>query len=215
MNVDICSKLDQEFQERELSRRICAIYQGPELHARLRYRDLYMNKSRSVLAWPDNTASQRPRWVVPQPGEGGMNRTPTWGRTYWGGALFCLTADIAIRKKTNNRKGLQDALRAIVAAGGTIEKEWPLSKLLQIGDDATGTTVLIDMYRQWKDSPVQINLTELWNELGVRSSGRSILFESGTSLAAIRKGITAPVSQSREALPTAIWVNHAAAQTTK
>ncbi len=52
----------------------------------------------------------------PGPGDQGMNRTHTWGRTYWGGALFCLVADVAIRKQTKNKKGLQDALRAIVAA---------------------------------------------------------------------------------------------------
>src|ERR1700740_1987142 len=57
------------------------------------------------------------------PGAPGVGCTPTWGRTYWGGALFCLLADIEIRKRTGNRKGLEDALRAIVNAGGTIETE--------------------------------------------------------------------------------------------
>ncbi len=30
----------------------------------------------------------------PQPGDQGIERTHTWGRTYWGGALFCLVADV-------------------------------------------------------------------------------------------------------------------------
>ena len=54
---------------------------------------------------------------LPAAGDRGLDYTPTWGRTYWGGALFCLLADIDIRKRTSNRFGLQDALRAIVAAG--------------------------------------------------------------------------------------------------
>jgi hypothetical protein len=153
---------------------------------------------------------------LPQPGEGGMNTTPTWGRTYWGGALFCLAADIAIRKETNNHKGLQDALRAIVAAGGTIEKEWPLSQLLQIGDSATGTTVLIDMYKQWKNSPVRLNLAEMWKELGVRSSGNKVELVPDSPLAEIRRGITAHHRQpGEEAFPAAIWTNDAAVQGTE
>jgi len=35
-----------------------------------------------------------------------------------GWRAVCLVADVEIRKQTGNRKGLQDALRAIVAAGG-------------------------------------------------------------------------------------------------
>ncbi len=47
----------------------------------------------------------------PRPGDKGLERTQTWGRTYWGGAMFCLVADVQIRKATGNRKGLQDAFR--------------------------------------------------------------------------------------------------------
>jgi predicted metalloprotease with PDZ domain len=75
----------------------------------------------------------------------GLNNTHTWGRTYWGGAMFCLVADMTIREKTGNQKGLQDALRAIVASGRTIDKEASLLETLQIGDRATGTSVLTDM----------------------------------------------------------------------
>ena len=37
---------------------------------------------------------------LPQPGDEGLDNTHTWGRTYWGGAIFCLLADIEIRKRT-------------------------------------------------------------------------------------------------------------------
>jgi len=103
----------------------------------------------------------------PAPGDQGMDRTHTWGRTYWGGALFCLVADVNIRKQTQNRKGLQDALRAIVAAGGTIDHDWPLIRALEVGDKATGTTVLTDQYKQWSESPSPVDLPTLWKDLGV------------------------------------------------
>lgn len=128
----------------------------------------------------------------PQSGDEGLNHTHTWGRTYWGGALFCLVADVEIRKETQNRKGLQDALRAVVADGGTIDQDWPLERALEIGDQATGTHVLTKMYAEWKDKPVVVDLPRLWNELGVRSTpGGAIEFVADAPLANIRKAMTA------------------------
>ena len=128
----------------------------------------------------------------PEQGDRGLDHTPTWGRTYWGGALFCLVADVRIRELTHNQKGLQDALRGILAAGGNIENEWPVAKAFQIGDQATGTTVLADLYAQMKDSPVTVDLDAMWRKLGVVSAGRDVSFDDRAPLAAVRKAITAP-----------------------
>ena len=126
----------------------------------------------------------------PGPGDEGLDRTHTWGRTYWGGALFCLVADVNIRRETGNRKGLQDALRAIVAAGGTIDHDWELPKALDIGDRATGTRVLTSLYAEWKDSASPIDLPRLWNELGIRAGADGIELDAKAPLAAVREGIT-------------------------
>ncbi len=127
----------------------------------------------------------------PATGDAGMDRTHTWGRTYWGGALFCLVADIEIRRQTDNRKGLRDALRAVAAEGGTIEHDWPLDKALAIGDRATGTHVLTKLYAAWKDNPVPVDLPALWSQLGVRSVGNEggIEFVAGAPLTNIREAI--------------------------
>ena len=128
----------------------------------------------------------------PQPGDEGLNRTHTWGRTYWGGALFCLVADVEIRRETHNRKGLQDALRAVLAEGGAIDQDWPLEKALAIGDRATGTPVLTTMYAEWKDKPVTVDLPKLWEELGIRSvAGGGVEFVANAPLASVREAITA------------------------
>jgi hypothetical protein len=42
----------------------------------------------------------------PRRGDHGLDETHTWGRTYWGGAMFCLVADVEIRRTTANSKGL-------------------------------------------------------------------------------------------------------------
>jgi len=41
--------------------------------------------------------------VLPGRGDRGLDHTHTWGRTYWGGALYCLLADVQIRRETHNR----------------------------------------------------------------------------------------------------------------
>jgi hypothetical protein len=131
----------------------------------------------------------------PEPGDRGMDQTHTWGRTYWGGALFCLVADVEIRKQTHNQKGLQDALRAIVAADGTIDHDWPLMRAFEIGDKATGTTVLTSMYGKWGKSPVPVDLPELWKNLGISHDKDGITLMNDAPLAKVRMAITAPQSR--------------------
>jgi hypothetical protein len=126
----------------------------------------------------------------PAPDDRGIDNTHTWGRTYWGGALFCLVADVEIRKQTHNRKGLQDAFRAIMHEGGTMEWEWTIDTIFETGDRATGTHVLQNLYGDWKDKPVTVNLDQLWRDLGVEMKGDSVIFHDDAPLAAIRKAIT-------------------------
>ena len=125
----------------------------------------------------------------PQDGDEGLDNTHSWGRTYWGGAMFCLLADVNIRKSTGNRKGLRDALRAIVAAGGSIEVHWPIERALEVGDKAVGGTPLMSLYEQMAGKPTPVDLNALWRELGVERRGDRAVFDDRAPLAAIRRGI--------------------------
>ncbi len=126
----------------------------------------------------------------PEPGDQGLDRTHTWGRTYWGGAMFCLMADVRIRRQTKNAKGLQDALRAIMNNGGTITVDDEIEHVLTIGDKATGTTVLMDLYREMSDKPDPMDLDALWQKLGITVEGKTVKFENNAPDAAIREAIT-------------------------
>ena len=127
----------------------------------------------------------------PAPGDGGLDHTHTWGRTYWGGAMFCLVADVRIRQKTGIRKGLQDALRGILNAGGTINEDWDIERALAVGDKATGTTVLIDLYRSMRDEPYPVDLSAMWKSLGIeRSADGTVSFVPSAPLADVRAKIT-------------------------
>jgi hypothetical protein len=127
---------------------------------------------------------------LPQRGDRGLDFTPTWGRTYWGGALFCLLADIEIRKRSGNQKGLQDALRAIVNAGGTIETEWEITRAFGIGDRAVGVPVLRELYDKMKSTPAPVDLDALWRQLGVERNNGETKWNDTAPLSAIRKAIT-------------------------
>ena len=131
---------------------------------------------------------------LPAAGDEGLDHTHTWGRTYWGGALFCLLADVGIRQRTQGRKGLQDAMTAVAAKSRGDGSTWPIEKVLQVADDATGTTVLADLYRNMKDKPTSTDLDALWSRLGVHRAGTAIEFDNSAPQADIRRRIMTPRS---------------------
>lgn len=127
-----------------------------------------------------------------QPDKGGFETSQSWAMTYWGGALFCLVADVEIHRRTENRMGLQDALRAINQSGnyGT---EGKLIDLLAIGDKATGTSVLADLYAQSARSPVAVDLNGLWKSLGIGyGADGTVKLDDKAPEAALRAAIFAP-----------------------
>jgi len=132
---------------------------------------------------------------LPQAGDQGLDNTGTWGRKYWGGAMFCLLADVEIRKRTNNRMGLQDAMRGVIAAGGSHEQDWSIDRILATADKAVGVDVLTRLHDEMGPKPVMPDLASLWRELGLRPNGESLEFDDTAPLAAIRKAIAAPHGQ--------------------
>jgi hypothetical protein len=128
---------------------------------------------------------------LPQASDRGLDGTPTWGRTYWGGAIFWLLGDVGIRESTHNQKGLRDAMRGILDVGGNITQHWTVQRVVEVGDRATGTSVLADLYQQMKATPVHTDLDDLWRRMGVEVRNGTVTFDDRAPLAEIRKAITA------------------------
>jgi hypothetical protein len=127
----------------------------------------------------------------PQAGDRGLDVTHTWGRTYWGGALFCLVADVEIRERTHNAKSLDDALRAVIGHGGNISEVWTIQRVLEVGDAATGVPVLAELYAKTAHAPAPVDLAALWKRLGVvRDGAGSVTFDDTAPLAAVRRAMT-------------------------
>jgi hypothetical protein len=137
----------------------------------------------------------------PGSGDQGLDKTPTWGRTYWGGAIFCLLADVRIRERTKNQKGLEDALRGINRGGGNIAEDWDIKKALAMGDKATGTTVLRDLYNDMRDKPAPVDLDQLWKKLGIAMKDGAVTFDDKAPEANIRKAITAASASNTASNP--------------
>ena len=126
---------------------------------------------------------------LPGPGDEGLNNTRAWGRTYWGGALFCLLSDVAIRQRTNNRFSLRDALRAIVKQGGNISVMWNIDRVIDVGDRATTVPVLREMYEGMGKRSQAVDLPKLWADLGVRKGRSGIVFDDSAPLSAVRRAL--------------------------
>jgi hypothetical protein len=123
----------------------------------------------------------------PQAGDRGLDQTLTWGRVYWGGAMFCLLADVRTRQRDPACRGLQQALQGVLQANGDYRVAWPVQRILATGDAALGQTTLSDLYRELKDSTTAIDLATLWRELGVDDER----LRDDAPLAAVRRAILA------------------------
>jgi len=128
---------------------------------------------------------------LPEAGDQGLERTRTWGRTYWGGALFCLMADLTLRERSGNQHSLDDVILAIGKTGATDEDFWPMERVLSVAERATNSPVLRELYERLAERPGTVDLSALFARLGVRAQGGTVVFDDSAPLAHIRRSIAA------------------------
>jgi hypothetical protein len=127
---------------------------------------------------------------LPQEGDRGLDNAFTRERIYWGGNLYWLLADVRIREQTKNRHSVDDAIRAILNAGGNGDANWSLDRVFKVGDKATHTTVLKDLHDELGPKPGAVDLDALWQRLGVKYNHGVITFDNAAPDASIRSAIT-------------------------
>jgi hypothetical protein len=103
-----------------------------------------------------------------------------------------MVADIELRRRTNNAKSRRDAIRGILAEGGNGRADWSTKRVVEVGDAATGTTVLRDLYARMAEAPGDVDLDALWAELGVAKVDGEIVLDDDAPLAHVRRAITRP-----------------------
>lgn len=136
---------------------------------------------------------------LPAPGDGGLDGTQSWARTYWGGALFCLLADLRIRVDSGQRFSLDDALRGIFDAGGDTAVRWSIARTLAAGDRSVGGHVLAELYQEHAQAPVEVDLDAIFRRLGVRLESGEIVLDDGAEWAEMRHALAARVVRGHPA----------------
>ncbi len=113
--------------------------------------------------------------------------------TYWGGALFCMLADLEIRKASHGAKSLDDAMRAVHDRLGDATHATRLVDFLRVGDEATGTRALADVYAHFAMAGEAVDLAALWRSLGVEpaepGADGGVTLRQDAPLSAVRRAI--------------------------
>jgi hypothetical protein len=163
-----------------------AVYVQPIARARA-------GELRPEQVWREFAAGMPKGAAARGPGDRGLDDTPDWARTYWGGATFCLVADLEIRRRTGNRLGLEDALRGVLASGGSVAQIWDFDRLLETADASVGAAVMRPMHDEMARNPWNVDLPRLFSDLGVVVHGGEVTLVDDAPLAAARRSITEPL----------------------
>jgi hypothetical protein len=132
-------------------------------------------------------ARNMPRGQAPRGSSAGLSARDDLDTIYWGGAMFCLAADVRIREETRGRHSLDDVIRGALDRGGDATHVWTVRDVVTLGDRVTGTNVLSEMYERYAARGERIDLDGLLDSLGVPADGRET--NDARPLAWIRRGI--------------------------
>ncbi|MEM6958376.1 MAG: hypothetical protein AAF645_22020 [Myxococcota bacterium] len=126
---------------------------------------------------------------LPGPHDRGLDRTRSWARVYWGGALFWLTVDLRLREATQGRQSVRSLVRGVVARGGVATRRWSMRRLLRVARAATGTNVLAQAYRRYALRATPDNLDRVFRRLGVSRRGDTVHLSDRAPLARMRRAM--------------------------
>jgi predicted metalloprotease with PDZ domain len=108
---------------------------------------------------------------------------------YWGGAIFMLLADLAIRRDSNGAKGLEDCFAGALWRGLGGADRVGMDVYAQACDAATGTKSMSALLDRHFYNAQPVELAKLWKELGVSLVGGRIALDDSAPQAKWRKTI--------------------------
>ena len=150
---------------------------------------------RARLGWQSEAQVWR-EFVRDMPrGEGALTRRGLahpegYSDTYWGGALFCLLADVEARRASSGARGLEDGVRAVLEAGGVASEVWSLAHATELTDAALGAPILAELAAHYRDQGAPLDLDALFSQLGVSLGPRGdVVFDEQAPLAFVRHAL--------------------------
>ncbi|HEX6272367.1 MAG TPA: hypothetical protein VFZ53_04985 [Polyangiaceae bacterium] len=120
----------------------------------------------------------------------GLSNGESHDDVYWGGALFCLLADLGARQRTRGVRGLEDGLRAVLRAGGNSSVVFSLDETFAAIDRGIGAPVLSELAARHMAEGAPVDFRALLRDLGVHATASGVRFEETAPLAAVRTAIT-------------------------
>lgn len=123
----------------------------------------------------------------PASGDRGLDHTPTWGRTYWGGALFFFLADLELREHSKGRVTLLDALRGLHREGLNAESACGLQELLATLDRGVGKGTFTALHGHHGSKAEKVDLEAIWLRLGIQVKDGKVRFSEDAPAAHLRR----------------------------
>jgi hypothetical protein len=123
----------------------------------------------------------------------GLERAPGYAGMYWGGAVYCLLADVELRKSSGLTLGLEDAVRAVFSGGGRSSDVWSLDETFALAERTLDTDVLSSLRKRHADGPAPVDLDALFAELGVVvRDGNVLALRNDAPLSSVRAALAHP-----------------------
>ena len=130
----------------------------------------------------------------------GLENAQAYREIYWGGAIVSLLADLAVRRKSDGRVGLEDGLRSVLQAGGDASEVWRLDRVTRLVDRTTKTRTLTTLTRAHARRGTRVRLKDVWQSLGITRRGNSVVLEQGTPKARLRRRLLFGTAEGARAI---------------
>ncbi len=119
----------------------------------------------------------------------GLESATSYRGVYWGGAIMTLMADVAIRRASGGKRGLEDGFRAVLAEGGNCSEVWSLADTMRAADRAVGGSALEDLAKLHAFHGRPIAFDNLLHDLGVERTPDGVRLHDDAPLASIRRAV--------------------------
>jgi hypothetical protein len=112
-------------------------------------------------------------------------------RTYWSGTAYWLEADLALRRSSGNRLGVDEALRRFDACCLPDDHGWSPADFVAKLDALVGSDVFATLYRSYRGRRDFPPIDAIYRELGIARESNSLRFDDRAPAAAERRAIMA------------------------
>ena len=120
----------------------------------------------------------------------GLAHPAGYSDVYWGGGMFCLLADLAVRRASGGTRGLEDGVRAVFDAGGVASEVWSLAQATALTDQTLGAPILAELELAHLERGSPVDLEGLFRALGVaRDKQGRVVLDDTAPLAAVRRAL--------------------------